>query len=1187
MPLTELIIDGFKSFAEKTTIHFDTGITGVVGPNGSGKSNITEAIRWAMGETRAKSLRGSNMKDVIFAGSEFRKPLNRAIVTLVFDNKKHELDSNQEKVSVTRRILRSGDSEYLINNRPVRLKDVRELFLNSGISQNSLAIISQGRVDQILNSRPEERRVIFEEAAGVLHFKEQKETAARELARTNDNLIRINDLVKELEKRVEPLHEQSSLAKEYKFQKASLDKKLKTLLAFEIEDLDNKKAEIQKSATKNQVLLSKLDKEVKDSQAAVAKKRQEYQEVQRKREVAQNQLLQLTDQISKLNTDLQVTEQSKQFDEATKTEYKNQVEELSKRISKLNKEITTIIESKEELDSEQTKLKLERENLLGQLKEDPASLEQKLEDLRNTYIQSLQDQTTNNNQIVYLESELKKTQDDQSYKTNDVSEQLKKSNEKLKSLKKAGKNLTIKRTDIQKKLDGLSVKKTNIEEKLFALRKTVNDERSSLQKITARYEALVNIQKRHEGYYYGVRSVLNNLDDYPGVIGAIGELVSFSAEYEAAMTTALGSSVQDLVTDSRVSARDAINKLKQTHAGRATFLPLDGLRQYSIPASTIITLESFDGFKGVANQLIKSTSKYDISSAINYLLGSVIVVDNIDNALTISRRVNRYRIVTLDGDIISPGGSMTGGMRNQRNNSPLQTTGEINRLKVKIANLKKQFANDQKMLQTVIEDSDTLADEYSRTNTELQTVNQEFNEAALSYQNQEKEVKRLSDANHLFDSRVKERAIQIKTIQNQIQEANKRKKELASQADRQKNQMAEVQNAIKDFNSLNQKIQKQLSNLDPKLAVVSNKYENLHNQEIEKQQQLKNNQDQLDDLKQKLSSLGQNNKISEQKRSELEKQEKKAKAKKSSLEEILSKLSSSLGQVDAQITQLDQVATRNYDLRKTAAEEQEEYSVKIAKFNTEINQRLNTLSEDYSLTYEAALNQANLENNSENRAELKKNVKLHRMSLEDIGPVNLNSIDEYEDVKSRYEFLHGQQDDLLKAREDLKQSMNELDVEVKTRFQETFTAASENFTKIFPVVFGGGNAKLVLTDPEDMLNTGIEIIAQPPGKKLQRLSLLSGGERALTAITLLFAMLQINPVPFCVLDEVEAALDDANVSRFAQFLQKYDMHTQFIVITHRRGTMQQADQLYGVVMQESGVSQVLSVSLKDIKDEVD
>ncbi|TSO26495.1 chromosome segregation protein SMC [Lactobacillus sp. LL6] len=1187
MPLTELIIDGFKSFAEKTTIHFDTGITGVVGPNGSGKSNITEAIRWAMGETRAKSLRGSNMKDVIFAGSEFRKPLNRAIVTLIFDNKKHELASNQDKVSITRKILRSGDSEYLINNRPVRLKDVRELFLDSGISQNSLAIISQGRVDQILNSRPEERRVIFEEAAGVLHFKEQKETAARELERTNDNLIRINDLVKELEKRVEPLHEQSSLAKEYKFQKAGLDQKLKTLLAFEIEDLDNKKAEIQKSATKNQVLLSKLDKEVKDSQQAVSEKRQEYQEIQEKREAAQSQLLKLTDEISKLNTNLQVTEQSKQFDEATKNEYKNQVAELTSQISQLNNELADISKTKESLSIEQDELKQKRENLLGQLKDDPAILEQKLEDLRNTYIQLLQDQTTNNNQLVYLESELKKTRDDQSYKNNDVSEQLKTSSEELTALKNRGKQLTIKHDNLEKSLTDLFSKKSDAEDRLRNLRKTVNNERTDLQKITARYEALVNIQKRHEGYYYGVRSILNNLDSYPGVIGAIGELISFSAEYEAAMTTALGSSVQDLVTDSRVSAKNAINKLKQTHAGRATFLPLDGLRQYNIPTSTITTLKSFKGFKGIASQLIKNNSKHDISEAINYLLGSVIVVDNIENALAISRRLGRYRIVTLDGDIISPGGSMTGGMRNQRNNSPLQTTSEINRLKDKSTTLEKQFNSDQKMLQVAIEDSEDLTQKYNQINKELQAVAQELGEVALSYKNQEKEVKRLSDANNLFDSRVKERIGQIKATESQIEEARNRKEELALQADKEKQQMAQIQDSIKNFNSLNQEVQNKLSDLDPKLAVVSNKYENLHNQELEKLQQSKSSQKQLEELKQKLSSLGKNNKLSEQKRLELQKQEKAAVAEKIQLEKKLRTLSSNLGQVDAQITQLDQVATRNYELRKNAATEQEEYSVKIAKFNTEIDQRLTTLSEDYSLTYEGALNQAKLENNAENRADLKKNVKLHRMSLEDIGPVNLNSIEEYEDVKSRYEFLHGQQDDLLKAREDLKQSMNELDIEVKTRFSETFTAASENFTKIFPIVFGGGNAKLVLTEPDNLLKTGIEIIAQPPGKKLQRLSLLSGGERALTAITLLFAMLQINPVPFCVLDEVEAALDDANVSRFAQFLQKYDMHTQFIVITHRRGTMQQADQLYGVVMQESGVSQVLSVSLKDIKDEVE
>lgn len=1186
MPLTELIIDGFKSFAEKTTIQFDTGITGVVGPNGSGKSNITEAIRWVMGESRAKSLRGSNMKDVIFAGSEFRKPLNRASVTLVFDNKKHELASDQERVVVARKILRSGDSEYTINGQPVRLKDVRELFLDSGISQNSLAIISQGRVDQILNSRPEERRAIFEEAAGVLHFKEQKETAGRELERTNDNLIRINDLVKELEKRVEPLHEQSSLAKEYKFQKAGLDKKLKTLLAFEIEDLDNKKAEFQEKATKNQVLLSKLDEEVKQSQSAVSQKREEYQDIQSQRDKTQNKLLELTNKISELNTNLQVTEQSKQFDQATKNEYQSQVKELTKQIEQLNKELDNFAQDKAKLGKEQDKLKKQRDELTAQITEDPDQLEQKLEDLRNDYIQLLQDQTTNNNQIVYLESELKRTKDDQSYKNNDVSDQLAESNEELAKLKKQGQTLTKKRNELQEKAATLSTKKQDNESQLSALRKTANEERTNLQKLLARYEALNNIQKRHEGYYYGVRSVLNNLSEYPGVIGAVGELVSFSAKYDAAMTTALGSGVQNLVTDSRVSARDAINKLKQNHAGRATFLPLDGLRQHTIPSSTITTLKSFDGFIGVASDLVESKSGQDISAAINYLLGSVLIVDNIDDALSISRRLGRYRIVTLDGDVVSPGGSMTGGMRNQRNNSPLQTTSEINRLETRISKLKKQFAKDQEDLEKLIKTSDDVNAQLNKTNEELQAIVQELSEAALSYQNQEKEVKRLSDASSLYNSRMQERDLQIKTTQKQIEEAKTREKELSAKADNQKAKITKVQVAIKDFSSLNQKVQDQLSQLEPQIAVVSNKFDNLVSQENEKKQQLENSKVQLSDLEDKLSNLGQNNKLSEKKRQQLKEQSEKAVQEKADLEKLLGELASKLGQVDAQINQLDQVATRNYDLRKDAAAEQEGYSVQVAKFNSEINQRLTTLSDDYALTYEAALKQAEGENTPEAIADLKKGVKLHRMSIEDIGPVNLKSIDEYEDVKSRYEFLNGQQEDLLKAREDLKQSMDELDDEVKTRFSETFEKASKNFTKIFPVVFGGGNAKLVLTDPDDMLKTGIEIIAQPPGKKLQRLSLLSGGERALTAITLLFAMLQINPVPFCVLDEVEAALDDANVSRFAQFLKRYDLHTQFIVITHRRGTMEQADQLYGVVMQESGVSQVLSVSLKDIKDEV-
>lgn len=716
------------------------------------------------------------------------------------------------------------------------------------------------------------------------------------------------------------------------------------------------------------------------------------------------------------------------------------------------------------------------------------------------------------------------------------------------------------------------------------LRQVVNAERNELEKVEARHEALVNIQKRHEGYYYGVRNVLNHLNDFAGVIGAVGELITFPAELEAAMTTALGGGVQDLITESRISARNAINKLKQNHGGRATFLPLDGLRQYGIPQSTVTTLKSYDGFRGIASDLVESKTDQDITAAINYLLGSVVIVDTIDTAMSVAQRVNRYRIVTLDGDVISPGGSMTGGQRNQRSNSPLQTATEINQLEKQIKTLKQNLNEDQDKLENLVDQSNKVNAELQDLQDALRETSQAINEAAISFQGQEKEVKRLLDANTLYKSRIKDRNDRIELLKKQIKEANDKQMLLTKQGEEQKAKMNDLQDKIKNFNNLSQRIQDELSKLDPKIAVYTNKLENLSSQENEKNHQIDNSEKQIEDLTAKLTILAQNDENSMNQTANLEKQKSTIEQKNNELQARLNDLSSQLGQFDAQINQLDQVASRNYDLRKDAAIEQEDYSVKIAKFNSSINQRLETLRDDYSLTFEAAIAQAEGENNEETRNELAKSVKLHRMSIEDIGPVNLDSIQEYEDVKQRYDFLNGQQNDLLKARDDLEKSMTELDDEVKTRFKHTFDTIAESFQKIFPVVFGGGKAKLELTEPDNLLETGIEIIAQPPGKKLQRLSLLSGGERALTAITLLFAMLQVNPVPFCVLDEVEAALDDANVARFAEFLLKYDMKTKFIVITHRRGTMRQADQLYGVVMQESGVSQVVSVSLKEMKD---
>ena len=1183
MPLTELVLDGFKSFADRTTIHFNDGITGIVGPNGSGKSNITEAIRWVMGESSAKSLRGTNMKDVIFAGSQYRKPLNKAEVTLIFDNRKRELAFDTDEVSITRNILRSGDSEFLINGQQVRMRDVRTLFLDSGISQNSLAIISQGRVDQILNSRPEQRRVIFEEAAGVLHFKQQKEAAQGQLKKTQDNLIRINDLVKELEGRLEPLHEQSSLAKEYKFQKAGLDKELKSLLAFEIEDINKQKETIQKSADKNKILLSKLDAEVKESQNAVSEKRAEYQKIRDEREKVQNELLKLSQQLSDLNANLQMAEQSRQFDDATKIEYQNQVETLKKSLVQLNAHLESLQKDQASLKKQQSVLQEKRDKLTSELSENPEELNKKLEDCRNDYIQLLQDQAAVNNQVINLNTELKRSKADTTYQSNDVGKQLSEAKAELEKLRAEGKDLTAKRKDKNAAFAEASDQSNDLNDQIRRLQQTVNDERNKLEKIEARHEALINIQKRHEGYYYGVRNVLNHLNDFPGVIGAVGELLTFPAELEAAMTTALGGGVQDLITDSRNSAKNAINQLKRSRAGRATFLPLDGLRQYTIPQSTVTTLKSFNGFKGIASELVESKTDHNITAAINYLLGSVLIVDTIENAMAISQRIGRYRIVTLDGDVVSPGGSMTGGQKNLRNNSPLQTATEINQLEKQISSLTRSFKEDQAQLKDLVDQSVKVENKLQKLHDSLQEINQTINEAAISFQNQEKEVKRLQDANTLYESRVKQRNDHIVELQKQIAEANDKQALLSKQGEEKKSQMNELQLRIKNFNNLSQRVQSELSKLDPQIAVFANKLENLAVQEKDKRNQIDNNEKQAADLKEKLTDLNQNGELSVKKNTDLKKQKEEIKQKNEQLQNKLNELSSQLGQFDAQINQLDQVASRNYDLRKDAAIEQEDYSVKIAKFNSLIDQRLETLRDDYALTFEAAIAQAEGQNDQETREKLAKSVKLHRMSLEDIGPVNLDSIQEYEDVKKRYDFLNGQQNDLLKARDDLEKSMNELDEEVKSRFKATFEAVAESFKRIFPLVFGGGKAKLELTEPNNLLETGIEIIAQPPGKKLQRLSLLSGGERALTAITLLFAMLQVNPVPFCLLDEVEAALDDANVTRFAQFLLKYNLKTQFIVITHRRGTMKQADQLYGVVMQESGISQVLSVSLKEMK----
>lgn len=1185
MPLQQLVLNGFKSFADKTTIRFNNGITGIVGPNGSGKSNITEAIRWVMGEGSAKSLRGENMKDVIFAGSQMRAPMNHAEVELVFDNHEHQLASDNDEVVVTRKILRNGESEYLLNHHPVRLKDVRTLFIESGMSSDSLGIISQGKVDEILNSKPQQRRGIFEEAAGVLHFKQQKEIALKQLEKTNANLIRINDLVKELEGRIEPLHEQSSLAKEYKFQKEQLDHKLKQLLGLEIESLNEEKKAVAKKAAANQGILNRLDDEVKQSQAALEEKRKQSSERHAEKDEKQQELLSLTQKIAALTTDLQMHQQSREYDVATQKEYTAQSEELKERKERLLEQLTA---NEKDLNNQNQVLAdfaKKQKNLKQELKQGPEQLNNQLEKVRSDYIQTLQDQTSNNNEIVYLKNELARSKKSKDNRQQEVEKQLAEAQKNLAQLKKQGQDLVFKRKQLNETiatLDREIIKESKLKDQSEQAYLKV---RNNLQQISAQVEGLKKIRDRHEGYYYGVKYVLNHQSDFHGIVGVIGELISFPAELEAALSTALGGGVQDLVTIDQSSARDAINLLKQTRTGRATFLPLDGLRHNEIAVSTLNSLQSIEGFKGVAADLVTSKTEVDISNAISYLLGNVLVVDNIDTALRVQRRIGRYyRIVTLDGDIISPGGSMTGGTRNTRNNSPLAINAEIDKLTEQIKAGKVKFGKLQKALNELDQKLIELQTELETKNTDLTTLNQKISEQAIKYENEEKEVHRLTQLNDLQQKAQLEKKQEEAELTSRLEKEQAKKTELEEIAQTQRVKMDQLKTDLADFDEAYQKLQTELSNLNSDLAVVKNKLENITTKKSELEEQLENTNSRLKDIEEKIKnlSLSQNG----HSEAEIKEQVTKLSKQKKQMQEALAEINKDLGKFDAQINNLDQVATRNYNLRKNTAAEQEEYSAKLAELKSQINQKLGILSEEYSLTFEAALQLSQGQNTTDLRKKLEREVHLHKMSLADIGEVNLNSIEEYEDVKTRYDFLNGQQNDLLKARKDIEESMSKLDDEVKSRFSATFHQIETSFAKIFPIMFDGGHARLELTDPKNLLETGIEIIAQPPGKKSQKLTLLSGGERALTAITLLFAMLQVNPVPFCILDEVEAALDETNVDRFAQFLNHYDMKTQFIVITHRRGTMQKADNLYGIVMQESGISKVLSVSLNEIKKEV-
>ena len=981
MYLKKLKMVGFKSFINPTEIEFTNKITGVVGPNGSGKSNIVDAIRWVLGEQSVKSLRGDgSMSDVIFSGSKSRKPASFASVELVFDNKDRYLNMDSDDVLIKRTIYKSGENEYQINNAKCRLKDITDLFTDTGASKESFNIISQGDIGNILSSKAEDRRIIFEDAAGVLKYKKRKEEAFRKLSKTNDNLVRVNDIILENEERLAPLKEQSDKAKIYIKNKEELESKEVALI---VSDIDEYNYTYKDSKEKIEELKSKISEILSNSSTEQAK----IEEIKTK--------------INDLNNDLYLKQQ--------------ELVKVSTNVERLSGEKNLKLErSKYEADD----IKL-HDNILS-LKEQLLSIDNEI-DILNKNLKI--DEDSNNN--------------------------------------------------LSKELESISLEIDKLDKHKAITINNLNSKIRERETLKSKKTALENEIENNSLLPYAVRNILNN-PKLLGIEGVVGKLFETEEKYVLPIDTALGFSASNIITETEKNAEDAVDYLKSNKLGRATFYPLSVIKAKNIDLESYNKIKFDDSFVDIASNLIKYDMKY--KNVMQYLLGNVIVMKDLESANRISKVINnKYKIVTLDGDIVSPGGSITGGSIKNKN-SILNSKYELEEIIQKLNKSTEEL--------TILEDNINVIDE--------------------KYSNLDKKK------NDIL-VKINSNSIILKDRNNKMEELNLRKASITSELN---------------------------SNMNVVNNVLTNEEEEILNKYYE------------ENLKKEKLSV--------------------------EIEEIVKKLDKTKDELSTYETNLK---IDNGDYNKYQ-DELKKNEILVSKLDVKLDNLLNILSEDYSITYEKAKANYILEDDKE---ETRDKVNKLKREIRALGEVNVSSIEEYEKVNERYTFLNSQREDLLKAKDMLLDIINQMDEVMKEKLIETFKLVQVEFKNTFRKLFGGGDAELKMTDPNNLLETGIDIIALPPGKKLTSISLLSGGEKTLTAIALLFAILRVRPVPFCVLDEVEAALDEVNVDNFGKYLSEYKDKTEFIVITHKKKTMEYADVLYGITMQESGVSKLVSVKLEEIK----
>lgn len=1186
MYLKSIEIHGFKSFANKIVFQFHNGITGIVGPNGSGKSNVADAVRWVLGEQRIKQLRGASMQDVIFSGTETRKPLSYAYVAITLDNSDHQLAIDYDEVTVARRIYRSGESEYLINGTPCRLKDVNELFYDTGIGKEGYSIIGQGQIDKILSGKPEERRELFDEAAGIVKFKRRKAAAQTKLENEKQNLVRVNDILSELEKQVGPLEKQSEVAKVYLRKKEELksldinvflleNKRLREQLASAEEKYNLASTELGETGEKYEGIkeeYERIQQEIESLDTAIEAAREQLTDTGLMRGKLEGEINVLKEQINSahgsenhlnnrkaaLEEEIAGKEQEKQDILTDKKDTDTQVQEIAEAAAKAKADLEAIQNKITELNNN---IEAGKNTIIGELNQ-RATIKSKMGRF-DTMMEQI------NIRKAELNSRLLRAKSDEAARE----ETIKKLEETFETVTEELRQMTEQEAASELELGNIRENLTGLDAKLRETQTRFHQEQSKL-------EALTNITERYDGYGGSVKKVMEQKEKEKGIIGVVADIIQVEAKYETAIETALGGNIQNIVTDNEETAKHMIGFLKQNRLGRATFLPLTSItkpQEFKNPEAL-----KEKGVIGMADELVGTEKEYrNVAKA---MLGRIVVVDNVDNAVKIARKFDYgIRMVTLEGELLVPGGAISGGAF-KNNSNLLGRRREMDELEKKVKKLSEDITTYNQKIEDTKSKRNKLRMDLEALKTEMQRKSIEQNTARLNISQARERMEEEAESAQslkLEEQEIETKIFEIRSGKESITQ------ELAASEELEKTTQEQILGFQKELESCRLeeseasahagewevKVEKMRQALDYKQANVDRIGGELERAQAE--------------LKEILEALTENAQEVERKKNNILEIEKTIAASHENQDASRKKLDEDLAKKEElSAKQKDFFRSREEMSERMNALDKEVYRLGEQKKKLEdgIEGQINYMWDEYEITLSDAAGLRNEEMND--LPAMKREISGLKDEIRKLGNVNVNAIEDYRNLMERYTFMKTQHDDLVEAEKTLEGIIEELDTAMRKQFTEKFAEISREFDKVFKELFGGGKGTLELMEDEDILEAGIRIIAQPPGKKLQNMMQLSGGEKALSAISLLFAIQNLKPSPFCLLDEIEAALDDSNVGRFAKYLHKLTKNTQFIVITHRRGTMEQVDRLYGITMQEKGVSTLVSVNLidKDLDD---